>query len=147
MKCPFCKNSGDRVVDSRSSGDSIRRRRECGACKRRFTTYEYVEMAPLTVVKRDGSREPFNRGKLLSGLQTACIKRPITRAQIDSVVSDIENELATGDDQEVGYEMLGNLIMERLFLLDEVAYVRFASVYRRFKEMGQFMDEIKQISP
>ncbi|HSQ41822.1 MAG TPA: transcriptional regulator NrdR [Fibrobacteraceae bacterium] len=142
MICPFCKHGEDKVVDSRSSGSAIRRRRECLGCGRRFTTYEYVEMVPLTVIKRDDTREPFAREKLLSGILTACKKRPIPRQTIDDIVNDIENKLMNSDSQEVRYDQIGNLVMDSLRHLDPVAYVRFASVYREFKEVGEFVQQV-----
>ena len=145
MRCPFCKHDGDKVVDSRSSGESIRRRRECLECKRRFTTYEYIEVAPLTVIKRDGSREEFAREKLLKGLHTACKKRPVSKDQIDSIVSRIENQLASRDTTEVSYDEIGTLVMKELHELDSVAYVRFASVYREFKDTTEFVEQIKEL--
>ncbi len=145
MRCPYCKNDGDKVVDSRSSGESIRRRRECLDCQRRFTTYEYIEVAPLTVIKRDESREEFQRDKLLRGLHTACKKRPITREQIEDIVSRIENQLASRDSSDVTYEEIGTLVMTELHELDSVAYVRFASVYREFKDTTEFVEQIKEL--
>lgn len=147
MICPFCKHDEDKVVDSRSSGNSIRRRRECLGCSRRFTTYEYVEMVPLTVVKRDNSREPFQREKLLSGILTACKKRPVSRADIDKMVMDIENSLVALDAQEVRYDQIGNIVMTELGKIDPVAYVRFASVYREFKEVGEFLEQVRELQP
>ncbi len=145
MKCPYCKNEGDKVIDSRSSGDNIRRRRECTHCSRRFTTYEYVEMVPLVVIKRDGSREPFKREKLLSGILTACKKRPISIETIEKMVQDIEVKLMDEYAREISYEKIGEIVMENLYGLDSVAYVRFASVYRQFKDAGEFVREIRQI--
>lgn len=112
MRCPYCKHGSDKVVDSRSSGESIRRRRECMECKRRFTTYEYIEIVPLTVIKRDESREEFQRDKLLRGIYTACKKRPISPTQIDEIALRIENQLATRDNSEVTYEEIGTLVMK-----------------------------------
>lgn len=143
MRCPFCKHGSDKVVDSRSSGESIRRRRECMECKRRFTTYEYIEIAPLTVIKRDESREEFQRDKLLRGIYTACKKRPISPSQIDEIALRIENQLAARDNSEVTYEEIGSLVMKELHELDSVAYVRFASVYREFKDTTEFVEQIK----
>lgn len=145
MRCPYCKNDGDKVVDSRSSGESIRRRRECLNCQRRFTTYEYIEVAPLIVIKRDESREEFQRDKLLRGLHTACKKRPITREQIEDIVSRIENQLASRDSSDVTYEEIGTMVMTELHELDSVAYVRFASVYREFKDTTEFVEQIKEL--
>jgi len=145
MICPFCKHAEDKVVDSRSSGSAIRRRRECLGCGRRFTTYEYVEVVSLTVIKRDNTREPFAREKLLSGIITACKKRQISRATIDEIVSDIENQLLNSDSQEIRYDQIGNMVMDALRKIDPVAYVRFASVYREFKEVGEFVDQVMQL--
>ena len=145
MLCPFCKHDKNSVVDSRATSGAIRRRRECSNCSRRFTTYEYVEKVPLTVVKRDETREAFAREKLLNGIMTACKKRPISRNAIDEIVNDIENTLMNGDSQEVSYEKIGNLVMDALSSLDAVAYVRFASVYREFKEVYEFLDQVKNL--
>jgi transcriptional repressor NrdR len=145
MICPFCRNDGDKVIDSRSSGNSIRRRRECTECGRRFTTYEYIEIVPLTVIKRDGTREPFLREKVLGGILMACKKRPISHEQINDLVNNVENELATSENHEVSFDQIGNKVMEQLSVLDPVAYVRFASVYREFKDCGEFVDQIRQI--
>lgn len=147
MICPYCKHDEDKVVDSRGSGNSIRRRRECLGCGRRFTTYEYVEEVPLTVIKRDNSREPFQREKLLMGIMTACKKRPIARATIDTIVSDIENQLASTETQEVRFDQIGNMVMDSLRKVDPVAYVRFASVYREFKEVGEFVNQVLEMEP
>jgi transcriptional repressor NrdR len=145
MKCPFCGHQDDKVIDSRSSsdGDAIRRRRECLSCGRRFTTYEYVEEMPLMVVKKDGRREAFDRKKISSGIQKACEKRPIAPEKIETVVSSIEREIYRKFEREVASKNIGELIMDRLAGLDEVAYVRFASVYRQFKDVNQFMAELK----
>ncbi len=145
MKCPYCKNEGDKVIDSRSSGDNIRRRGECTGCGRRFTTYEYVEMVPLVVIKRDGSHEPFKREKLLSGVLTACKKRPISLDAIEGLVRDVESKLMDDYNREIPFEKIGEMVMNSLHDLDSVAYVRFASVYRQFKDAGEFVKEIKQI--
>ena len=145
MICPFCKNDNDKVVDSRVSGDSIRRRRECTACGRRFTTREYIAIQPLIVVKRNGTREPFQREKLLAGIANSCKKRPVTQAAIEEIASNIENNLISNDNLEVTYDQIGNLVMQELKKLDPVAYVRFASVYREFKEVGEFVDQIKTL--
>mgnify|MGYP001085444994 CR=1 FL=1 len=145
MLCPFCKHDKNSVVDSRATSGAIRRRRECSNCSRRFTTYEYVEKVPLTVVKRDETREAFAREKLLNGIMTACKKRPISRNAIDEIVNDIENTLMNGDSQEVSYEKIVNLVMDALSSLDAVAYVRFASVYREFKEVDEFLDQVKNL--
>ncbi|MBM4087521.1 MAG: transcriptional repressor NrdR [Planctomycetes bacterium] len=145
MKCPFCKADNDKVVDSRASdeGMSIRRRRECLACLRRYTTYERVEDTPLRVIKKDGRRVPFERSKILEGLRKACEKRPISTEQLDRVVDDIEVEIYRKYDREVPSKDIGQLVMERLRALDKVAYVRFASVYREFKDVSEFVAELK----
>jgi len=145
MKCPFCKADNDKVVVSRASdeGMSIRRRRECLACLRRYTTYERVEDTPLRVIKKDGRRVPFERSKILEGLRKACEKRPISTEQLDRVVDDIEVEIYRKYDREVPSKDIGQLVMERLRALDKVAYVRFASVYREFKDVSEFVAELK----
>ncbi len=145
MKCPFCGHKEDKVIDSRSSeeGRSIRRRRECLKCKRRFTTYENIEEASLMVIKKDGRREPFDRKKILAGIQKACEKRPISTQQLEELVDRIEHTLQSKFEKEVEASAVGELLMELLYGLDEVAYVRFASVYRQFKDINQFMKELK----
>ncbi len=147
MRCPYCKQNDDRVVDSRTSGeaDVIRRRRECLECGGRFTTYEKAGEATLRVVKKDGSRVPFDREKLLEGLLVACHKRPIETSTLESIVTDIESQLHEMFDKEVASKFIGHLIMEALRGLDQVAYVRFASVYREFKDVNQFLDELKPL--
>ncbi len=147
MKCPFCANKEDKVIDSRSSteGDSIRRRRECLKCQRRFTTYEYIEKNALMVVKKDGRREPFDRNKILAGLLKACEKRPVSMQTVEGVVDSIERTLQKKFDKEVNSTDIGELVMKNLHDLDEVAYVRFASVYRQFKDINQFLGELKDI--
>ncbi len=145
MICPFCKNDNDKVVDSRVSGTSIRRRRECLGCGRRFTTREYIEVQPLTVIKRSGEREPFQREKLLRGIVNSCKKRPISIDSIDQLATRVENSLQTTESFEVSYDQIGNLVMQELKKLDAVAYVRFASIYREFKEVGEFVDQIKTL--
>ena len=147
MKCPFCASTDDRVIDSRSSADgtSVRRRRECLKCEKRFTTYEYVEDMALVVVKKDNRREPFDRKKILAGIQKACEKRPVPSEKIEELVSAIEQELYKKFEREVLSVDIGALIMDRLAALDEVAYVRFASVYRQFKDVNQFMAELKEL--
>ena len=147
MICPYCHHTEDKVVDSRSSGLSIRRRRECLACGRRFTTYEYVEVVPLTVTKRDARHEPFKREKLISGIDAACKKRPVSRRLIEEIVTRVENALMTSESQEVRYDEIGNLVMEELRKIDAVAYVRFASVYREFKEVNEFVKQVMQLDP
>ncbi|MFH1552282.1 MAG: transcriptional regulator NrdR [Candidatus Omnitrophota bacterium] len=146
MKCPYCKNLEDKVIDSRMSGEgmSIRRRRECIKCSKRFTTYEYVEKAPLMVVKRDGTRKRFDREKIKTGIMKACEKRPVSMDKIEQVVEEIEREIQKKADSEIKSTSIGNMVMEKLYGLDEVAYVRFASVYRRFKDVSHFMNELKK---
>lgn len=145
MKCPFCGHKEDKVIDSRSSeeGRSIRRRRECLKCRRRFTTYENIEEATLMVIKKDGRREPFDRKKLLAGITKACEKRPVSTQQLEGLLDKIEYTLQSKFEKEVESPAIGELVMELLYELDEVAYVRFASVYRQFKDINQFMKELK----
>lgn len=147
MRCPFCGTSHDRVVDSRASreGVTIRRRRECLACNRRFTTYEKVEEIAYRVVKHDGSREDFDRAKLLKGLEKACEKRPVSLRQLEEIVDAAESLLTGQEDRELSTIEIGAFAMERLRELDQVAYVRFASVYRRFEDVGEFMEELKTL--
>ena len=147
MKCPFCLHDEDKVIDSRSSneGKSVRRRRECSKCKKRFTTYEYVEEVPLMVVKRDGRREAFDRNKIISGILKACEKRPVSVEKVEALVDRVEKELQKSFDKEVKVQVVGELVMDHLHKLDEVAYVRFASVYRQFKDINQFMKELKDL--
>ncbi len=146
MRCPYCGNRSDGVIDSRGSknGSSVRRRRECLKCKRRFTTYEYVERVPLMVIKKDGRREPFEREKLIKGILVACEKRPVGVKRIEKLVDDIERYLERKHDREVASRDIGELVMKHLHELDEIAYVRFASVYRQFRDVGQFMKELKR---
>jgi len=145
MKCPACGHDEDKVVDSRTTkeGEAIRRRRECLQCGKRFTTYEYIERAPLFVVKKDGRREQYDRTKLLTGLTRACEKRPVSREQIEHLLDEVEGVIFGKFKTEVKSSELGNEVIERLQVLDEVAYVRFASVYRQFKDINQFMKEVK----
>ena len=147
MKCPFCSSTDTKVTDSRDTDDgaSIRRRRQCLSCGRRFTTYETVETTPLRVIKKNGTREMFDRNKLRSGLVRACEKRNITTSQIEDIVNHIERTLRNDLKQEVSSERIGNLVMDELRQLDQVAYVRFASVYRDFKDIGSFMNELKTL--
>lgn len=147
MKCPFCGHQEDKVVDSRGSGDgsSIRRRRECLGCGKRFTTYEHVEEQPLMVVKKDGRREPFDRHKLLGGLVKACEKRPVSMDDLEKLVDELERELSQQFEREVPSREVGERVMKKLHALDPVAYVRFASVYREFKDVEQFMRELKDL--
>ena len=145
MKCPFCGHMEDRVVDSRSTreGEAVRRRRECLACEARFTTYEYVERTPITVVKSDGRRVSYDREKVLRGLLKACEKRPITREELEGLVDDVERSVVFASlGSELTSKRIGEEVMRRLRELDEVAYVRFASVYRRVTDLNQFMEEL-----
>ena len=146
MRCPFCSSLDTKVTDSRDTDDgaSIRRRRQCLSCNRRFTTYETVEQAPLRVVKKNGSREMFDRNKLRNGLVRACEKRNISSRQIEEIVNSVERTVRNELKQEVPTEVIGNLIMEELRKLDQVAYVRFASVYREFKDLSSFMSELEK---
>jgi transcriptional repressor NrdR len=147
MKCPFCGSTENKVTDSRSSMDdmAVRRRRECLECERRFTTYEVVENIPLTVIKKDGKREPFNRQKLLTGISLACRKRPVSADAIEAMVDGIEHKIRAKTHSEIKAEDIGEMVMERLKHLDEVAYVRFASVYRQFKDTSEFLEELEQL--
>ena len=147
MKCPFCGSLDNKVVNSRLTSDetSIRRRRECQDCASRFTTYEHVERIPLLVVKRDGRRQPYERQKLIGGLMRACEKRPVTLQQIESLVSDVEKDLHNQMEPEVSSLRIGEMMLARLRRLDEVAYVRFASVYRQFRDVSEFSDEIRAL--
>lgn len=147
MKCPYCSYLESKVVDSRHSdeGNSIRRRRECLSCQKRFTTYETVESLPVIVVKKDNSREPFDRNKILRGMVRASEKRPVAIADIEAAVAEIEQIVQNSLDREVSTEKIGELVMDRLKQLDEVAYVRFASVYRQFKDINSFMRELTKI--
>lgn len=147
MKCPFCGHLEDKVVDSRlsSDGEAIRRRRECEGCNRRFTSYERVEEIMPMVVKKDGRREPFDRLKVLSGLKKACEKRPISMVTLEHTADDIEKKLLESADKEIAASAVGEEIMKRLQELDQVAYVRFASVYREFKDINEFMTELKDL--
>ncbi|MBI3083949.1 MAG: transcriptional repressor NrdR [Candidatus Omnitrophica bacterium] len=147
MKCPFCGHQEDKVVDSRSSADgvSIRRRRECLGCGKRFTTYEHVEEQPLMIIKKDGRREPFDRHKLVAGLVKACEKRPVGMDELERLVDELERELSQQFEREAPSREIGERVMKRLHALDPVAYVRFASVYREFKDVEQFMRELKEL--
>lgn len=147
MKCPYCFYQESKVVDSRPAddGERIRRRRECLRCQKRFTTYEIVETTPLMVIKRDRSREPFNREKILAGLLRACQKRPIPIARLEEIVSDIEMVLQNRLEHEVDSRVIGEMVLERLKPVDEIAYVRFASVYRQFKDINTFLEELNQL--
>ena len=147
MKCPYCGYSESKVVDSRHSedGTSIRRRRECLSCQKRFTTYETVESLPIVVVKKDNSREPFDRNKILRGMVRACEKRPVSMADLEAAVTEIEQIVQNSLEREVSTGKIGELVMDRLKPLDEVAYVRFASVYRQFKDINTFMSELNKL--
>jgi len=145
MKCPSCNYKETKVVDSRLSGEgnSVRRRRECLKCQHRFTTYEYVEQVPLMVIKRDGRRQPFDRQRIITGLLKACEKRPVSIDTIEDVTNSVERFVQKNYEREVNTRDVGEVVMERLAGIDEVAYVRFASVYRQFRDVNQFMSELK----
>ena len=146
MKCPYCGKENTRVIDSRPTDDSsIRRRRQCDECGKRFTTYEKVETLPLIVVKKDNNREPYDREKIVVGIVRSCHKRPISMKQINDMVDDIEGQIFNMEEKEIPTTTIGSIVMDKLKDLDEVAYVRFASVYREFKDVNTFMDEIKKI--
>ncbi len=147
MKCPFCQSSDSKVIDSRQTDDgaSIRRRRECLACQKRFTTFEIVEIIPLIVIKKDGSRQSFDRNKLLNGLIRACYKRPVSLSDLETIVTNIETSLQNDLVREIESRKIGDLVMERLKKLDEIAYVRFASVYRQFGDVSDFVGELKSL--
>ena len=146
MKCPYCGKENTRVIDSRPTDDSsIRRRRQCDECGKRFTTYEKVETLPLIVVKKDNNREPYDREKIVAGIVRSSHKRPISMKQINDMVDDIEGQIFNMEEKEIPTTTIGSIVMDKLKDLDEVAYVRFASVYREFKDVNTFMDEIKKI--
>lgn len=146
MKCPFCGKDNTKVIDSRPTDDSsIRRRRQCDACGKRFTTYEKVESMPLIVIKKDNNREPYDREKVVAGIVRSCHKRPVSLIQINAMVDEIETQIFNLGEKEIPTTTIGRIVMEKLKDLDEVAYVRFASVYREFKDVNTFMDEIKKI--
>ncbi len=147
MRCPFCQSDETKVLDSRQieAGTAIRRRRECEVCSRRFTTYEKYEDVQLIVVKKGGTREPFSRQKIMNGLLKACEKRPVSTEQLEIVVSDIERQLRDMNEREVDSNIIGEAIMNRLFEIDEIAYIRFASVYRQFRDIQRFMEELDQL--
>ena len=147
MKCPFCGETDSKVIDSRPAedGSSIRRRRQCNGCKKRFTTYEKVETIPLIVIKKDNNREPYDRQKIVSGILRSCHKRPISADQINRLLDEVETEIFNREEREIPAQEIGEIVMNRLKDLDAVAYVRFASVYREFKDVNTFMDEIKKI--
>ncbi len=145
MKCPYCGSDDTRVIDSRPADDnySIRRRRICDQCNKRFTTYEKVETIPLIIIKKDNNREQYDRAKIESGVLRACHKRPVSASQITQLVDEIENEISQLEDKEIPSQVIGEIVMRKLKDLDAVAYVRFASVYREFKDVDSFMDELK----
>lgn len=147
MKCPYCGHSDTRVIDSRPADDnsSIRRRRSCDDCGKRFTTYEKVETIPLIVIKKDNNRESYNRSKIESGVLRACYKRPVSAAEIQQVIDGIETDIYSREEREIPSSVIGEIVMERLRSLDPVAYVRFASVYREFKDVNTFMSELRNI--
>jgi transcriptional repressor NrdR len=148
MRCPYCHNDNDRVVDSRTSqeGRAVRRRRECVGCGRRFTTYEVVEERQLQIQKRDGSSQPYERRKLLQSIRLSCAKRPVTASEIESMADDIEDVLGKRGADDIESRVLGELIMDRLKARDHVAYVRYASVYRNFQDLDEFYDELRELS-
>ncbi len=147
MKCPFCSNPDTRVIDSRltDSNDSVRRRRMCEKCGKRFTTYERLENQPIAVIKKDNTRQPFDRNKILSGLIRACIKRNISTEVLNKIVDDIENEISNMSSNEIQSKEIGDLVLKRLKNLDKVAYIRFASVYKQFKTIRQFTRELSEL--
>ena len=147
MKCPYCANQDTRVIDSRPAedGNSIRRRRSCDVCGKRFTTYEKVETIPLIIIKKDNNREQYERGKIESGILSACYKRPVSAEDIQKTVNNIETKIFSLEEKEISSSTIGEIVIEELKTLDEVAYVRFASVYREFKDVNTFMDELKKI--
>ncbi len=147
MKCPFCGHEENKVVDSRSvqEGRAVRRRRECLGCSERFTTYEYIEAVTMTVIKGDERREPFDRQKIIRGIRMACNKRPVTPKKIEAIASEIEARLQELSRTEVSSKYIGELVMEKLKEVDEVAYVRFASVYRKFADKSEFLEELKKL--
>lgn len=147
MKCPYCGYENSRVVDSRPAeeNNAIRRRRQCDVCKKRFTTYEKIETIPLSVIKKDGTREPYDRSKIENGVLQSCHKRPVTTEQIEACIDAIEAEIFNQDKKDVPSNVIGEIVMDKLKDLEQVAYVRFASVYREFKDVSTFMDELKKI--
>lgn len=147
MKCPFCSHENTRVIDSRPADDnnSIRRRRVCDGCSKRFTTYEKIETIPLIIIKKDNNRETYDRSKIEAGVLRACHKRPVSAQQITSLVDEVENEITSREEREVASQVIGEMLMKKLKDLDAVAYVRFASVYREFKDVETFMDELKKM--
>ena len=147
MRCPFCLHSDSKVLDSRQTeeGASIRRRRECASCRKRFTTYERLDEMPFLVIKKDGGREAFSRAKILNGMLRACEKRPISTETIEAIMVEIDREVRSGPEKEVPSAYIGELVMDKLRELDDVAYVRFASVYRQFKDIDRFIEELQQM--
>lgn len=147
MRCPYCSYEESRVIDSRPTEDSesIRRRRECSRCGKRFTTYEKIEEIPVRVIKKDGNRQAYDRNKVLRGIVRSCEKRPVSSEQIEEIIEDIEKVIYNSSEREISSEEIGELVMARLKKVDEVSYVRFASVYRQFKDLNSFMDELKKI--
>lgn len=148
MMCPFCKAEDTKVIDSRKNDDyCIRRRRECLKCKKRFTTYEKIETSPILVVKKDNTREPFDKDKLKRGILNSCIKRPISSKVIDRLADEVENEVSLRDESEIPSIEIGELVLKKLKKIDDIAYIRFASVYREFKEIESFNKEVEKIKP
>lgn len=147
MKCPFCGQEDTKVIDSRPAEDnnSIRRRRQCEKCKRRFTTYEKVEVIPLVVIKKDNTREPYDRSKIEAGIFRSCHKRPVSVEKINKLIDEIENEIFNYEEKEIPSSVIGEIVMDKLKNFEAVAYVRFASVYREFKDVNTFMDELKKL--
>lgn len=147
MKCPFCSHENTRVIDSRPADDnnSIRRRRVCDECGKRFTTYEKIETIPLIIIKKDNNRETYDRSKIEAGVLRACHKRPVSAQQITCLVDEVENEVSSREEKEISSQVIGEMLMNKLMALDPVAYVRFASVYREFKDVNTFMDELKKM--
>ncbi|MBE5870447.1 MAG: transcriptional repressor NrdR [Lachnospiraceae bacterium] len=147
MKCPFCGHENTRVIDSRPAeeNNSIRRRRVCDECSKRFTTYEKIETIPLIVIKKDNNREVYDRAKIEAGVLRACHKRPISALQINELIEEVENQIFNMEEKEISSDIIGELVMDKLKNLDAVAYVRFASVYREFKDINTFMDELKKV--
>ena len=149
MKCPYCGEDDTKVIDSRPADEnsSIRRRRQCEVCGKRFTTYEKLETMPLMVIKKDNTREPYNRAKIEAGIVTSCHKRPVSSAQIRGIIDEIENEIFSFEEKEIPSSVIGEKVMQKLKMVDEVAYVRFASVYREFKDVNTFVEEIGKLLP
>lgn len=147
MKCPFCNNDDTKVIDSRSQDENsaIRRRRLCENCGKRFTTYERIDTIPMTVIKNNGTREMFDKSKLIGGIMKSCNKRPVTAKQMQGIVDDVENVVMSSMEKEISSQEIGTMVMERLKLVDEVAYVRFASVYRQFKDINTFLEELTKL--